>query len=288
MENRLKKQLALIKARARQMPGASRRRREHDDGADEPPCTLAEAAPGEAILAGGEPLYRIRLEGVSIAGDAPAVAAAFRRIPNRRTWPLISLVRDPGPDMARRIRANEVCFFDIETTGLAPNTYVFLCGVMVVEGDHFVVEQLLARDYGEEAGILRYLRGVMTRYPMFVTYNGEHFDMPFVRTRMAVARVEEPPRLQHVDLIRAARRNFAGTLPDCRLETVERHLRGTSRQGDIPGAEIPGAYHEFVRTGDARRIKRILYHNRMDLLAMVYIINHLADDAAPDRDSTPV
>jgi uncharacterized protein YprB with RNaseH-like and TPR domain len=92
---------------------------------------------------------------------------------------------------------------------------------------------------------------------------------------MAVARIDYAGPLEHVDLLPPARPRFRGVLPDCRLETIERHLRGATREGDIPGSEIPDAYHEFVRTGDARKIKRILHHNRMDLLAMVGLFNCL-------------
>ena len=112
---------------------------------------------------------------------------------------------------------------------------------------------------------------------MIVTYNGAGFDVPFLQTRMAVARMEAVKPFEHVDLLEPARECFSDVLPNCRLETVERHLRGSSRTGDIAGRDIPEAYHEFVRTGDARDIGRILYHNRMDLLAMAYLVNHLAD-----------
>jgi uncharacterized protein YprB with RNaseH-like and TPR domain len=47
---------------------------------------------------------------------------------------------------------------------------------------------------------------------------------------------------------------------------------GRKRAGDIPGSEIPGAYHEFVRTGDARRMAAVIHHNRLDLLSMLELI----------------
>jgi hypothetical protein len=228
---------------------------------------------------GEERLYRVRSEGEGIADDVPLVTERFLRMSERETWPLTSLIRDPGPDMARRIRKHELCFLDIETTGLSPNTYVFLCGLMFLENRRFVVEQLLARDYSEETGMLLCLRDVVQRYPMIVTFNGAGFDVPFLRTRMTVARIETVKLSEHVDLFEAARENFAGVLPNCRLETIERHVRGFPRTDDIRGSDIPDAYHEFVRTGNARDMRRVLYHNRMDLLAMVYLANHLADRA---------
>ena len=266
----------MIKARAKEMSRISREGRPSAT-VDLPPIGLAEAAPGTERAMNAGCFYLIRLEHDDIAGDVSVVTDRFVEVSRRETWPLISLVRDPGPAMANRIRNHEVCFLDIETTGLSPSTYVFLCGLMFLEKDRFVVEQLLARDYSEETSMLSYLGSVLERYPMIITYNGTGFDVPFLRTRMAIARMEAVRPIEHVDLIEAARERFSNVLPNCKLETIERHLRGEAREGDIPGRDIPEAYHEFVRTGNARDMQRILYHNRMDLLAMAYMINDFAD-----------
>jgi len=274
MENRLKKHLALIKSRAKGLSqshkGAATRRHGH-------PIDLTKAVPGRERAVDGETFYLIRVEDGAIADDVPAVTDRFLKISERETWPIISLVKDPGPSMARRIRNDEVCFLDIETTGLSPNTYTFLCGLMYLHGRRFVAEQLFARDYSEEKGMLLYLRNIIERYPMIVTFNGTSFDVPFLQTRMAIARIQAMAPFEHVDLIEPVRERFRDVLPNCRLETVERHLRGIARSGDIPSRDIPEAYHEFVRTGDANDMERVLYHNLMDLLAMAYMVNHLAD-----------
>ena len=41
------------------------------------------------------------------------------------------------------------------------------------------------------------------------------------------------------------------------------------RRGDLGGAEIPVAYHDFVRTGEAGQIGAILHHNALDLATLV-------------------
>jgi uncharacterized protein YprB with RNaseH-like and TPR domain len=276
MENRLRKRLALIKSRAKEL-SQGRLTRRSDARYDGPPIALTDAVHGCEQTIHGERFYRIRLEGGAIADDVPDVAKRFLEMSRRETWPIISLVKDPGPSMARRIRDGQLCFLDIETTGLSPNTYVFLCGLMYLDGCRFVTEQLFARDYSEERGMLLYLRDVVERYPMVVTYNGVGFDVPFLQTRMAVARIESMTPFEHVDLLEPAREHFKDVLADCRLETIERHLRGIARSGDIPSRDIPEAYHEFVRTGNARDMQRVLYHNLMDLLAMAYMVNYFAE-----------
>lgn len=276
MESRLKKQLAFIKARAeklRDVYAASRDRFLDEIG---PPVLLAEAVPGgEEAKRDADPFYLVSTVDEDIAAGTSEVLAGFRRVterPVRLEFPDDMFIAKPE----YVVRPEDTCFFDIETTGLVPNTYVFLCGFMVVENGAFVVRQVLARDYAEEAGLLRYTGEMLTRYSTWITYNGESFDVPFVKTRMAVGRVDFTAPAQHLDLLGPARRAFRGVLPNNKLTTIERHLTGLRRHGDIAGRDIPVAYHEFVRSGDARRIRRVLYHNRMDLIAMAHLIQRLA------------
>jgi uncharacterized protein YprB with RNaseH-like and TPR domain len=262
MENTLRKRLEILKNRARTIRRLYLSRRGLGVlGEPGEPCALVEAAPGEAIAAGTSPLYLIRTKASSIVADAPGIA---RSLIERAAAPAGS------NDAARRF-----LFFDIETTGLTPSTYVFLCGMMYLEGGDFAIEQAFARDYSEEQGMLLYVNDVLHRFPVLVTFNGTSFDVPFVKTRLAVGRASYDGPGEHVDLLLSARQRFRSVLPNCRLETIERHLRGVEREGDIPGAEIPEAYHEFVRTGDARKIKRILHHNRMDLISIAVLYDHL-------------
>ena len=78
--------------------------------------------------------------------------------------------------------------------------------------------------------------------------------------------------MHHVDLLYECRRRWSASLPDCRLQTVEAALCGRVRSDDVPGWQIPSVYHDFVRSGDARPLGRILKHNVLDLVAMVEIL----------------
>jgi uncharacterized protein YprB with RNaseH-like and TPR domain len=185
------------------------------------------------------------------------------------------------------VSPERVLFLDIETAGLSANTYLFLVGMMYANGNGFHVEQVFARDYTEEKGVLLHVHETMSRFDTIVTYNGASFDIPFIRTRMNVHRIPELPPVGSVDLLHASRRVFREKLPNCRLVTVEKHLRGAGREGDIPSRFIPRAYHEFVRTKDARIMRNVAYHNRMDLFTMAVILNHLGDPVARNPEPLP-
>ena len=44
-----------------------------------------------------------------------------------------------------------------------------------------------------------------------------------------------------------------------------------NRVGDIPGQEIPLAYHDFVRTNDGWLMKSILHHNALGLVTSLEV-----------------
>lgn len=312
VEHNLKKSLEIIKARARRLrsggkpgegtgkePGsitAGEKHAESEETSRDPlaqyktgqPRPLEAIAPGEERREDGDTFYLLTYPGGAVDSAAPQEAEIFGRL---KTWPQYVTAKPYVVSSWRRAQQEasqsppfspeSVCFLDIETTGLSPNTYLFLCGLMLfVKGD-FVVEQVFARNYEEEAGLLRYVQKRMKQFGTIVTYNGVKFDLPFIQTRLAVNRLPALVPFASVDLLYTARRYYRGVLPNNKLGTVERHLRGIGRAGDIPGKHIPAAYHDYVHSGDGRAIKNVLYHNRMDLFTMGILINRLPAAETP-------
>jgi hypothetical protein len=173
---------------------------------------------------------------------------------------------------------DDVLFVDLETTGLG-STPLFLIGTMGWEGGGLVVRQYFARNYAEEPAVVRLFLDLLRRKPLLVSFNGKSFDMPYVRVRAAANGLPYVEPANHFDLLHVSRRIWRGYLPDCRLQTLERHVCGRTRTGDIPGADIPQAYHDFVRTGDARQMGECLRHNRLDLITLADLMVRLP---APD------
>jgi uncharacterized protein YprB with RNaseH-like and TPR domain len=174
-------------------------------------------------------------------------------------------------------------FMDLETCGLA-GTPIFLVGLMSYRDGGLVFEQLLARDYSEEAAIVAGFAERLAGAGVLVTFNGKSFDMTQLRDRAAFHGLDlgrEPP---HLDLLHECRRRWRGSLPNCRLQTLERTLCGRHRSGDIPGAEIPAAYHRFVDDGDACRLQAVLHHNLLDLLTMSQLVCCLLAGESPAGD----
>ncbi len=169
---------------------------------------------------------------------------------------------------------NQLLFLDTETTGLAggAGTLVFLVGVGFFKGSEFHLRQYFLRDPSEEMSMLDLLKGDIEKTSGFVTYNGQAFDLPLLENRYIIALKERMSLLSSpgLDLLHMTRRLWRRTLPDCTLPTVETHVLGVKRSdADVPGSWIPGMYLDYLRTGDASEISRIIYHNLIDILSLV-------------------
>ena len=81
--------------------------------------------------------------------------------------------------------------------------------------------------------------------------------------------------MPNFDLLFPSRKIWKGAYENCRLVTLESRLLGMGREDDIPSEWIPHFYFEYVQTGDARKIHRVFYHNRMDILSMVALMGRI-------------
>jgi uncharacterized protein YprB with RNaseH-like and TPR domain len=166
-----------------------------------------------------------------------------------------------------------IAFVDTETTGLAggTGTYAFLVGVGLFEGKRFTIHQFFMRDYHEEPAQLQALGELLDGTEAVVSFNGKSFDLPLLETRFIMTR--QPPRLvgaPHLDLLPVARRLWKYRLDSCALSSLETEILGIQRtHTDVPGWLIPGLYVDYTRTGDAREMPRIFYHNAQDILSLV-------------------
>jgi len=176
----------------------------------------------------------------------------------------------------------QILFVDIETTGLAggTGTYAFLIGLGSFQPDHsFRVRQFFLRDYSEEPAQMALLTEEMERFGAVVSFNGKVFDLPLIATRLTLQRMANPLRdAPHLDLLLPSRRLWRGWLPSCALSALEAHVLGVRRGSeDVPGYIIPSLYFDYLRTGDARPLVNVFWHNQQDILSMVTLATRLCD-----------
>jgi uncharacterized protein YprB with RNaseH-like and TPR domain len=166
-------------------------------------------------------------------------------------------------------------YLDTETTGLGGGAGVvaFLVGLAWFDdGGGLVVEQLLLRQPSEELPLLRWVVERMERASVLVTFNGKTFDLPVLATRAVMNRLPPLPERPHLDLLHVGRRLHRARLGACRLTTLESEILGFVRGEDIDGAEVPGRYTHYLRTGDQECLRLVVEHNGWDLVSMAALV----------------
>ena len=135
-----------------------------------------------------------------------------------------------------------------------------------------VIRQFLARNSGEEAGVIALFQQQTSSKSLFITFNGKSFDLPAIYRRAAAWEINCAFHAHHFDLLHHARRSWPD-LANCRLATIEKDLLGMpDRIDDIAGDEIAAAYQAYLRNGNAWPISFILKHNRYDLTSMAKLV----------------
>jgi uncharacterized protein YprB with RNaseH-like and TPR domain len=172
------------------------------------------------------------------------------------------------------IDLTRLMFVDTETTGLVggAGTIAFLIGVGSFEQNEFVLRQFFLHEPGEEAAMLHHLQSYIDAANGFISFNGRVFDLPLMEMRFRMGLRKRLPLTTwpHFDLLFPARRLWRRELPDCSLGTLEKRILGVQRsEQDVPGEWIPGIYLDYLRTGEASEIRRVIYHNMVDILSLV-------------------
>ncbi len=200
--------------------------------------------------------------------------------PLRTSVPLLTVGQWARDERISDLPIEAFAFLDTETSGLAggTGTYAFLVGVGRFEGDEFHLAQYFMRDPSEEPALLEGLIKFLAPCAALVTFNGKAFDAPLLTTRYSLHSIPAPHAdLAHLDLLPLARRLWRDRLPSRALKYLEENILGAPRTTDeVPGYEIPYLYFDYLRTGDARPLKGVFYHNAMDIVALAALMNHIA------------
>jgi len=176
------------------------------------------------------------------------------------------------------IMPQDLVFMDTETTGLAggTGTVAFLIGIGYITEGGLQIEQHIMRDYDEESAMLHDVVEVLRRHRVLVTFNGKSFDWPLLECRLIFSRIR-PINWDdlHIDLLHPARRLWGKKLDSCSLISIERHILGRFREGDIAGADIPAVYFDYLNSRIPDNMLKVIDHNKWDIAAMAAMYVHI-------------
>lgn len=173
--------------------------------------------------------------------------------------------------------ARRPLFFDIETTGLnALACYIYLIGCLSETPDGLRFRQWFAENADEEPEIIRCFLESVESDTVLVHYNGNTFDIPFLKERVRHHRMplSVPNKEETLDLYRHLSRSqkLLG-LPNRKQPSLEKAV-GYNRTDPYDGGTLIAFYSEYVgrcRFDKARAgelLAALLLHNRDDILGL--------------------
>lgn len=171
----------------------------------------------------------------------------------------------------------KTCVLDIETTGLDRCRNHFILGGLY-DPQAQVLHQIFAEDTSEEAAALELFLEMVHQYDIVVTYNGRHFDLPFLAERARRTGAGGAYDGYDLDLYQVVNGHspLRRLLPNLRQKTVETYMGlWTDRSDEISGAESVALYHHYAATKDPEARRQILLHNSDDVLQLTRLVKVL-------------
>ncbi|MHA1454153.1 MAG: ribonuclease H-like domain-containing protein, partial [Promethearchaeota archaeon] len=191
---------------------------------------------------------------------------------------------DPILDLSGHIPQNEfhlhdIIFLDIETTSLSigAGSFPFLVGLCYFSSKGVKTILLFIETPNDEDTLLAFLNEKLSKYSIICTYNGKSFDIPLLKNRYIMHRMQftDLPK-HHIDLLYFARKIWKMRLKTCKLSDIERKILKLTRSDDeIPGWLVPQIYFDYLDQDSPQILKGVFYHNEIDVLSLAALFQHI-------------
>ena len=182
-------------------------------------------------------------------------------------------------DYNKYFNNKEICFVDIETTGLSNNyNSIYLIGILYFNKTNrlWTLVQLFAQNLNEESSILEEFIKIIKGFDSIITYNGDTFDIPFINKRLEKFNLDyKLSKDLSFDMYRVVKDNrYYLNLENLKLKTLEKSI-GIHRDDIYSGKECIQFYKEYVATNNEEYRDRVLAHNYDDLFYMINLLKIL-------------
>jgi len=163
-------------------------------------------------------------------------------------------------------------YIDIETTGFSrSNDMIYLVGLLYFENEELVITQYLCEKQVDEYELLYKLNSFIINFEVLIHFNGDSFDLPFIKERMKLYRIHENiSDLASFDFLKKLRpfKKVLGT-DNLKLKTMEK-LAGYERLDPFSGGELIQLYNLYTK-GDKKLELSFILHNEEDMIGLYYL-----------------
>lgn len=185
-------------------------------------------------------------------------------------------------DNNKWIEEERLAFLDIETTGFAANfDYMLSWSLKYLDGEikHDVITKRDLDKGNFDKRILQSLLKELGNVDTLVTYYGQKFDIPFVRTRAMMSKLEFPAYglKRHIDLYFSVK---------YRLKLGRNTLEQATTALGIEGKNhVLGKEWMLGRVGNKEALEYVLEHNDLDVIILEKLYKELLPQCKFSRKS---
>ena len=169
---------------------------------------------------------------------------------------------------------SDLIFLDIETTGLSPeHSSVYLIGCVYHQPDGWNLIQWMDTTGAEEKEVLSSFLLFSSGYKLMIHYNGDRFDLPFLKKRFEAHSLEDTTAgAQSLDLYKVILpcKRLLG-LADYRQQTME-ELLDTGRIEEESGGDLVKVYRKFLADPDPGLLQKLTAHNEADVTGLLLLL----------------
>lgn len=163
-------------------------------------------------------------------------------------------------------------YVDIETTGFSrKHDMIYLIGLLYYEKGELVILQYLCEKVSDEYELLYKFNQLVLNFEELIHFNGDSFDLPFIKERMKLYRIRENlSELKSLDFLKLIRpfKKVLGT-DNLKLKTMEK-LAGYNRVDPFSGGELIQLYDAY-KDGDKKLETTFILHNEEDMVGLYYL-----------------
>lgn len=187
-----------------------------------------------------------------------------------------SYLIDSKNDTHKYFDSKNVCFLDIETTGLSRKyNQIYLIGIVYFDDVNkaWCLNQFFANHIDQEKEVLEKFHTIIAQFDLIVTYNGISFDLPFIHHRSEKHSIDSNILdIDSFDIYREIRKNRSYLeFDNLKLTTVEEKL-DIYREDEYSGKECISFYYQYMKNKETLLKNKILKHNYDDLYYLLDIM----------------
>lgn len=225
---------------------------------------------------------------------------------------ICSICRDSLPHICDAPSPKDLMFFDIETTGLSPDSsFLYLIGCLYLDGDEVVHTQFFSEGISDEPRLIEAYDALLASHRILAHFNGQTFDLPYIarkRVRLGLTApcdtvasdvLSDAPCTGHTvlsfDIFRYLRsyKKFLG-MTSMSQKSLEVFC-GLNREDIYDGGQLIDVYGRYIATkkleelhsksaplslpagsDSASLLSVLLLHNYEDVLGMLEVCRMLA------------